>query len=100
MRKFLKEEKERQAQLKNTSNLFGEAAKRDGLYKKKPRPFCLPEECASENLFAAVREKALKYFESSDLSEDLSGSDRENRNVLVSRAFSSLSSLCPFGKRA
>ena len=62
MGNFLEAEKRRQARLKNTTTLFSEPARNDGQYRGKPRPFCLPEECAPENLFPGVREQAVDYF--------------------------------------
>ena len=62
MGRFLDAEKIRQADLKKTSPLFSEPARRDGIYKGKPRPFCLPLDHAEENLFPAIRQSAMAYF--------------------------------------
>lgn len=62
MGKFLETEKRRQARLKAVSPYFSEAARSDGVYKGKPRPFCLPLDCAEENLFSEIRQNALAYF--------------------------------------
>ena len=63
MGKFLEEEKSHQVLFKETSPYFTEAARLEGIYRGKPRPFCLPAGCAEENLFRDIRAGALKYFE-------------------------------------
>lgn len=62
MGQFLEAEKRRQAGWKKSSSYLSDVARADGIYKKKPRPFCLPLECAEENLFAGIRATALDYF--------------------------------------
>ena len=62
MARFLDAEKQRQAQFRQTTEYFSPAARQDGMYKRKPRPFCLPVEFSSENLFAAIRAEALAHF--------------------------------------
>lgn len=64
MGKFLESEKLRQAEFKASSPYFSNAARADGVYKGKLRPFCLPVEYAEENLFPEVRGAALAYFAS------------------------------------
>ena len=54
MGKFLESEKLHQADFKATSPYFSDAARADGVYKGKPRPFCLPLEHAEENLFPEI----------------------------------------------
>lgn len=63
MGKFLENEKIRQADFKKTSSYFADNARINGVYKGKPRLFCLPIEYAEENLFYEIREGALKYFD-------------------------------------
>jgi hypothetical protein len=62
MSDFLESEKPRQAQLKNNPSYFSIAARADGIYKSKPRPFCLPLDRAEENLFPEIRQAAPAYF--------------------------------------
>lgn len=62
MGKFLESEKPHQAKFKATSPYFSDAARADGIYKGKPRPFCLPFEHAEENLFPEIRQTALACF--------------------------------------
>lgn len=62
MGKFLESEKSRQTKFKANSPYFSEAACADGVYKGKPRPFCLPLDYAEENLFPEIRQTAPAYF--------------------------------------
>jgi hypothetical protein len=64
MGEFLESEKLHQAKFKASSPYFSNAARADGVYKGKSRPFCLPIECAEENLFPEIRQAALAYFAS------------------------------------
>lgn len=64
MGEFLEREKLRQARFKASSPCFSEAARADGVYKGRSRPFCLPIEYAEENLFPELRQAALAYFAS------------------------------------
>lgn len=62
MGKFLESEKQRQAQFKARSPYFSDAAREDGSYNGIPRPFCLPNQYAEENLFSEIRQPILDYF--------------------------------------
>lgn len=59
---FLETEKTRQAGFKASAPWFSDAARADGLYKDRLRPYCLPRECAEENLFPESRLVATRYF--------------------------------------
>ncbi|MCP9446708.1 MAG: hypothetical protein NNA22_03945, partial [Nitrospira sp.] len=61
MGKFLEREKLRQADFKASFPYFSNAARADGVYKGRSRPFCLPIEYAEENLFPELRQAALAY---------------------------------------
>jgi hypothetical protein len=63
MGKFLETEKLIQTKFKRESSYFSLPARKDGVYKGKPRPFCIPREYAAENLFQDVRQPAIIYFE-------------------------------------
>jgi hypothetical protein len=67
MSSLLEDERGRQAALKRASRALSEAARTDGQYKGKPRPFCLPRDCAAENLFAGIRQPAIRYFRSHEI---------------------------------
>lgn len=63
MSRFLEAEKPYQADFKDNSIYFSREAKVDGCYKNHPYRFCLPVECASENLYSGFRDAALAYFD-------------------------------------
>jgi hypothetical protein len=79
MSKWLEEEKEHQAEFKANSGYFSEAAQRVGVYKNKQRPFCVPRECAEENLFSAIRLPIIDYFEKYEIKWH-DGQDRRPSN--------------------
>ena len=62
MGKFLDAEKITQAQFKATSPHISDSARADGVYKGKPRAFCLPIELAEQNLVPEIREIAVSHF--------------------------------------
>lgn len=62
MGKFLESEKPIQTHFKLHSGYFSKNAIEDGFYLTKYRPFCIPIECAEENLIPEVRETALGHF--------------------------------------
>ncbi len=57
---LLESEKPHQARFKRESGYFSPA---DGVFQGKPRPFCLPLECAEENLYPGIRQTAAAYFD-------------------------------------
>jgi Restriction Endonuclease associating with ARP len=59
---FLESEKRKQAEFKARSTYFSESARLEGVYKGKPRPFCVPIGYAEQNLFPEIRKSALSYF--------------------------------------
>lgn len=63
MGNFLESEKPKQAYFKTTSPYFSDSARLDGVYKGKPRPFCLPLEFSEQNLFPEIRKTAPSHFE-------------------------------------
>lgn len=63
MGNFLETEKPKQAYFKTISPYFSDSAREDGIYKGKPRPFCLPSEFAEQNLFPCIRETAPSFFD-------------------------------------
>ena len=62
MGKFLESEKKRLSIFKSESPYFTEAAREDGVYKGKPRSFCLPREYSSEKVYSGIREEVIEYF--------------------------------------
>lgn len=59
---FLEAEKQRLSTWKAATPCLSKNARADGVYKRRPRSFCLPVEHAEENLFAEVRNPAISYF--------------------------------------
>lgn len=59
---FLESEKPKQTKFKATSPYFSDLARLEGVYKGKPRTFCVPLEFAEQNLFPEIRESALSHF--------------------------------------
>jgi hypothetical protein len=62
MGKFLEGEKPKQAQFKASSPYFSDTARSEGVYKGKPRAFCLPIVFAEQNLVPEIRGSALLHF--------------------------------------
>ena len=98
MGKFLEEEKPRQTRFKVTSKTFTEAARNEGDYRGKPRPFCLPLGHAEENLFSEIRAGALEYFERNHIKwHDGQGSNPSNH--LCSSQVQCVNFLSPFADK-
>ena len=98
MGKFLEEEKRRQILFKRTSACFTEAARPDGPYRGKPRPFCLPVDRAEENLFSEIRAGALEYFERKQIKWH-DGRDSKPSNHLCSSQVQCVNFLYPFADK-
>jgi hypothetical protein len=62
MGRFLENEKVRLTRFREESGYFSAAAQANGVYMGKERPFCLPQDCSDENLFAGIRHPCLEYF--------------------------------------
>lgn len=67
MGRFLEKEKVRLIRFKEESGYFSTAAQANGVYKRKERPFCLPQDCSEENLFAGIRHPCLEYFTAKEI---------------------------------
>lgn len=67
MGKFLESEKLRQTAFKLKSPYFTDAARAEGIYKGKPRPFCILGEYAQENLFPEIRQSMPAYFAAQEI---------------------------------
>ena len=59
---FLKSEKLKQIEFKANSPDLSNEARTNGIYKGKPRPFCLPLKYAEQNLFSEIRQSAIAHF--------------------------------------
>ena len=98
MSEFLDSEKQQQARFKTGSPYFSNAARADGIYKDKARPFCLPLEHAEENLFPGIRQSAPAYFASQGIKWH-DGQDGKPSNHLCSSQVCCLNFLFPFADR-
>ncbi len=67
MGKFLESEKQRLIEFKATSPYFSDAVRADGVYKGKPRPFCVPRAYAEENLFPEIQQTITAYLTFADI---------------------------------
>jgi len=95
---FLEIEKPRQAAFKATSPYFSDAARADGIYKDKAYPFCLPRECAEENLFPDIRESITAYFAAEEIKWH-DGQDRRPSNHLCDSQVCCANFLFPFADK-
>ena len=98
MGQFLEAEKPRQAAFKASSPYITEAARADGVYKGRPRPFCLPRECAEENLFEEIRGPALPYFKNQEIKWH-DGQDAKPSNHLCDSQVCCVNFLFPFADK-
>ena len=98
MAKFREEEKPHQILFKKTSACFTEASRSKGLYRGKPRPFCLPVEQAKENLFSEIRDGALEYFKRKQIKWH-DGQESTPSNHLCSSQVQCVNFLYPFADK-
>lgn len=98
MGKFLEAERQRQAKFKASSLYFSEAARSDGVYRGKPRSFCLPLEYARENLFLDIRQTAPAYFAAQDIKWH-DGGDGNPSNHLCDSQVCCVNFLFPFADK-
>jgi hypothetical protein len=95
MGKFLESEKINQIRFKTKSNAIAPAARIDGIYKGKSRPFCLPVEFADQNLFPSIRKPALEFFAKHDIKWH-DGKNGKPSNHLCDSQVSCVNFLFPF----
>lgn len=95
---FLESEKPKQTQFKSTSSYFSDLAHSEGVYKGKPRPFCVPLELAEQNLFPEIRESALSHFAEHSIKWH-DGQNGKPSNHLCSSQVCCVNFLFPFADR-
>ena len=98
MSKFLEEEKRNQILFKKTSEYFTAATGPEGIYRRKPRPFCLPVDHASENLFSEIRAGAMDYFKRNQIKWH-DGRNGAPSNHLCSSQVQCVNFLYPFANK-
>jgi len=95
---FLENEKPRQAAFKAKASYFSNEARADGVYKGKAYPFCLPRECAEENLFPDIRNSITAYFAAKEINWH-DGKDRRPSNHLCDSQVCCANFLFPFADK-
>jgi hypothetical protein len=98
MGKFLELERVRQARFKAQSSYFSEAARLPGVFRNRPRDFCVPPELAEENLYPGIREQALRHFQQQNIKWHL-GQDNKPINHLCSSQVCCVNFLYPFANQ-
>ena len=101
MGRFLESEKCSQTKFKANSLYFSETARADGIYKSKLRPFCLPLNCAEENLSPEIRKTALSYFADYSIKwhDELKSNPGKSSNHLCDSQVCCVNFLFPFIKK-
>lgn len=95
---FLDAEKHRLAAFKATAPYFSDEARADGIYKRRLRPFCLPRECAEENLFLGIRQSVIAYFAAQEIKWH-DAQDRRPSNHLCDSQVCCVNFLFPFANQ-
>ena len=95
MGKFLESEKPKQVHFKHTSATISEQARAEGLFKGKPRPFCLPPEYAEENLYPPIRQAVMAFFAKHNIGWH-QGQNGKPSNHLCSSQVAGVNFLFPF----
>jgi hypothetical protein len=98
MSTFLESEKIPQAKFKLESRFISDPAREDGVYKGKPRPFCLPLAHAEENLIPEARQTALDHFKAHRIKWH-DGQDGKPSNHLCDSQVCCVNFLFPFADR-
>jgi hypothetical protein len=93
--KFLESEKPKQVHFKHTSATISEQARAEGLFKGKPRPFCLPPEYAEENLYPPIRQAVMAFFAKHNIGWH-QGQNGKPSNHLCSSQVAGVNFLFPF----
>lgn len=99
MGKFLESEKPNQIKFKYESPYISTSARKDGIYKGKPRRFCIPRKNAEENLFQEIRQSALAYFEQQGIKWH-DGQDSKPSNHLCDSQVCCVNFLFPFANQS
>ena len=95
---FLESEKLSQEKFRRESPHFSEPARQDGVYKGKPRPFCLPVSHAEENLLPGIRTTAVEWFRTHEIKWH-DGQDGKPSNHLCDSQVCGVNFLFPFADR-
>lgn len=99
MGKFRDAERPRQAFFKRTSRHFSDGARAYGVYRQRPRTFCLPMECTEENLFSEIRPSVTAYFAREEIKWH-DGRQRRPSNHMCDSQVCCVNFLFPFADKA
>ena len=98
MGKLLANEKLNQIFFKLNSTAISDPAREDGVYKGKNRPFCLPVDCAIENLYPEIRKPVTEFFARQSIKWH-DGQNHDPSNHLCDLQVCCVNFLMPFAKR-
>ena len=98
MGKFLESEKPKQVHFKNTSSTISEQARVEGVFKAKPRLFCLPPEYAEQNLYPPIRQASMAFFANHHIGWH-QGQDGKPSNHMCSSQVACINFLFPFADK-
>jgi len=98
MGKFLESEKQRLTEFKATSPYFSDTTRADGVYRGKPRPFCVPRAYAEENLFPEIQQTITAYFAKYEIKWH-DGQDKRPSNHLCDSQVCCANFLFPFADK-
>lgn len=99
MGKFREAERPRQASFKKKSPYLSDAARADGVFRGKPRPFCLALDRTEENLFSEIRSSVTAYFGKHEIKWH-AGRERRPSNHLCDSQVCCVNFLFPFADKA
>ena len=98
MGKFLDSEKKRMVEFKSKSPYISDKARDDGVYKGKPRPFCIPREYSDENVYSEIKEEVIEYFTNYEIKWH-DAIDRKPTNHLCDSMVCCINFLFPFANK-
>lgn len=98
MRKFLETEKSTLVAFKTNSPYFSDVARKEGIYRDHSYPFCMPRDCAHENLFPEIRHSILPYFARNEIKWH-DGQDGKPSNHLCDSQVCCANFLFPFADK-
>ena len=96
--RYLNSERRRLRRWKETTPYLSEKAREPGMYRGKPREFCLPKMCAEQNLYSGIRLLALGYFAAYEIKWH-DGRRCRCSNHLCDSMVSCVNCLFPFAER-
>lgn len=99
MGRFRESERINQSKFKSTSPYISDLSRLDGVYREKPRSFCLPSDRSIENLYPPIQESALAHFTRNNIKWH-QGINRKPSNHLCSSQVFCVNFLFPFADQS